>query len=359
MDAGLFEEANELLESSSAVGNVPHLRCFFAAHLLARVYLCLESGNSAEARILVNRALQAARENGGASYVGWLQPSVVQRVFTFALDEPLEVEYVGELIERYHVAPPAIPPDNWPWPLRIFTLGRFALLVGAKPVAASRKAPKKLFALLKYLAAENGRPVSENTLSEVFWPEQEGDEARERLKIAIHRLRRLLGDPSLLRVQGGQLALDASRVWVDSWALEQHVARGNLDIAESAEEKARLLMNLYQGDFLAEDEVQPWLLRARERIRTLVIGALGRFAKACRAAGNLEQAMALYNRAIEIDHLAESDVQGTDALLRGGQPARGRGIGLPAARKTLSIVLSTKPSSESRALVARLLDSAR
>lgn len=355
VDAGCFDKAKSLLDASQCVRHVPHLNCFVASHLLAEAYLVLAKGDEATARVLTIESLKAARLNGGLSYMGWLQPRVLQRMAAFAFRQEIDPEYMARLVERYHVPPPPGAPSDWPWPFRVLTLGRFAVFAGQQPIPLSRKTPQRLFALLKYLASQSGRAVSEDTLAAVLWPETEGHEGTERLKTAIHRLRRFLGDHDVLRVQGRQVWLDPTRIWVDCWALEQYASAPSAVHLASAAEMAGDLLALYKGDFLEGDRDEPWILPARERLRSTMIGTLASVAKLCQSSGNMDQAIALYAKGIEIDSLAESLYRELMLCYESvRQPAEGIAV-YRRLERTLSILLSAKPARESRAVFDRLL----
>jgi LuxR family maltose regulon positive regulatory protein len=253
------------------------------------------------------------------------------------------------------VQPPAHPSRGWPWPLKILTLGKFAVFAGQKPVALSRKIPRRLFALLKYLAGHGGRPVSEDILAAALWPAQEGHEAAKRLKTAIHRLRRLLGGHDFIRVQGRQVSLDRTRVWVDCWAFEQYAGAVAFGSPEESALVTESLLAIYRGDFLAEEGDEPWVLPIRERLKSLFVNAIQKLAQKSRAARDFEQAIALCTKGIAVDSLAESLYR--ELMLcyeETDRPAEGISV-YRRLEKTLSVLLSIKPTGESKAISERLL----
>ena len=73
-----------------------------------------------------------------------------------ALQAGIEVGYVHELICDYDFAPPSPTVALWPWPVRICTLGQFAILRDGNTVQFGRKAPRRVLAVLKYLVAQGG-----------------------------------------------------------------------------------------------------------------------------------------------------------------------------------------------------------
>jgi len=81
--------------------------------------------------------------------------------------------------------------EDWPWPVKIYTLGRFSLVIEDVAVAFARKALKKPIALLKFIVAAGDRPAPITRALDALWPD-EGDAAQKSFKITLHRLRKLL-----------------------------------------------------------------------------------------------------------------------------------------------------------------------
>ena len=57
---------------------------------------------------------------------------MMERLCAFALERDIETEYVQRLIARRGLQRPAPDIANWPWPLRVFTLGRFVAGAGRR-----------------------------------------------------------------------------------------------------------------------------------------------------------------------------------------------------------------------------------
>jgi DNA-binding SARP family transcriptional activator len=261
-----------------------------------------------------------------------------------ALSAGIETEYAAQLVRDLRVRPPSVSAPHWPWPLRIFTLGRFEVLRDGQPLEFSRKAPKKTLALLKAIIAFGGRNVREQSLLDAFWSDQEGDVAARSLTAALHRLRALLGDGDAVVQLGGMLSLDPSRVWVDVWALE---AGGEATRSEQ-------VLALYRGTFLAEDEGEPWSVTMRERLRTRFIHALESHARQLEEAGRFEAAIESYLRGLDADPVIEQFYQG---LMRCYARLDRKSEAIAAYRRVkqiLSVSLSLKPSPSTEKLYQSL-----
>jgi len=60
---------------------------------------------------------------------------------------------------------PAVWIENWPWPLKMMTLGGFAVLKDDVAITFLRKAPKKVLSLLKAIVAFGRTAVPERSSS--------------------------------------------------------------------------------------------------------------------------------------------------------------------------------------------------
>lgn len=80
-----------------------------------------------------------------------------------------------------------------------------------QPLAIQRRTAR---ALLFYLAAQPG-PTQRSALLNLFWPDTEETKARAALRDYLHKLRRDLGEETLLQTEGETLGLDPAQVQVD------------------------------------------------------------------------------------------------------------------------------------------------
>lgn len=309
---------------------------------LAEAYFALRAGDHATCRAKLRTGLAASRRDEAKLDLR-LHPGLLPRLCAEALDAGIEVEYVREIIRQFGLRPPSIDAANWPWPLRVYTLGRFEVMRDDRPLEYSRKAPKKTLALLKALIALGGKGVREQRLLDAFWSDEEGDVAAKSLGAAIQRLRALLGDAGAVVQQGGALSLDASRVWVDAWSFESLLAR-------PGPVEAPALLGLYRGAFLAEDEGEPWSVTMRERLRGRFIHAVAEAGRRLEDEGRPQEAVECYLRGLDADPVIEQFYQG---LMRAYASLDRRTEALAAyqrMKRLLSISLGVQPSAQSERL---------
>jgi ATP/maltotriose-dependent transcriptional regulator MalT/DNA-binding SARP family transcriptional activator len=355
-DAGQAGRALEIIAQSRKLSRGSYLEAMDGQLLLEEAYIAHVQGDAVAAHAALTQGLAlAAADRTRAAYAH----RVVTRkpmLLVIALQAGIEVGFVRQLIRRWRVEPPSQELPQWPWPVRIRTLGGFEVLLDDAPIEFGRKAPKKTLALLKAIIARGGS-VPENALIDVFWPEETGDAAARSLGAAVHRLRALLGESGDAVVQqGGLLSLDRTRVWVDAWAFErvlaaaQEARRAGHDDDTAADQA----LALYRGAFLAEEEGEPWPVAMRERLRGKFIQAVAEHAARLEAARRDDEAIAWYLRGLDADSVVEPFYQG---LMR----CYHRLDRLPEAvgayrrlKQTLSVTLSLPPSAGTEKLYRSL-----
>lgn len=307
--------------------------------------LAYVENRTADARVLLAEALRLARKHGFDS-IGFWVPGVVLAPFCVkALEENVEAAFVRKMIRRQNISVRPLPVhlDNWPWPIRLHTFGRFAVLQDDKPIEFSGKAQKKPLELLRALIALGGRGVSVARLGQTLYPDAEADSARHAAETTLYRLRKLLGEDRSLVVQDGQVTLNPDCCWVDSWAFERMLgdSEGAVDLGKA--------LNLYRGTFLAEEEA-PWVLAPRERLRSKFLRTVTRHTVALEQRGEFDEANDWYRRGVEVDPLAEEFYR---LLMRNLLRANRRAEALATyqrCRDVLASVLGIEPSADTNAL---------
>ena len=274
-----------------------------------------------------------------------------------ALEHGVEVEFVRRIIEVHGMAAPANAGGSWPWPVRILTLGGFALSRAGDVIAVQGKAQRKPLELLKALIASGRHHVDKPRLADFLWPDAEPDAAAAALDMAISRLRKLLALPDAIRIEDGKIGLDPAHVWVDVWAFDRDVealqsalrASRGVDDDEVALLGQRLLSR-YRGAFLETEEPQRWLLAARDRWRSRFLRSLTDAGRHWERRERWPDAIELYERGIEVDTLAEDLYRKLMRChLAQGQPADAARV-YRRCREMLSVQLGIAPSSETEAL---------
>lgn len=264
------------------------------------------------------QALRAAMELGrkhGFTHVLWWRPEAMARLCAYALAEGIEEEYVRHLIRVRRLIPADEPVNvvSWPWPFKLFTLGRFHLLKDDQPQTFAGKAQNRPLELLKVLVALGGKEVRAEQLAETLWPHVDGDYAHASFTSTLHRLRRLLGVDEAVILQDGRVTLNPSYFWVDTWVFEQALGRVDDELIRSAKltgdggltKLAEQLLELYRGPFLEDESDRACYIAFREHLRSKFLRYFTKLVGCWEDAGNWDKVADYYERGIEADNLCE------------------------------------------------------
>jgi DNA-binding SARP family transcriptional activator len=208
------------------------------------------------------------------------------------------------------VMTPAAPRPAAPT-LAVHLLGRFR--VSLDGVAVDDWPSGRGRSLFKYLLVHRDLWPQREALMEVFWPEAPPAAARNSLNVAVHGLRRALraaADVPVVVLRDGayRLAEDLT-LWVDVDEFERDLAAGRRlehagePVAAVAEyERA---MELYAGDFLADDPYEEWPVLPREHLRLTYLDLLDRLSRLHFDQGRFAASAAVCRRIIERDNCRE------------------------------------------------------
>ncbi len=283
---------------------------FFRHLLLARIWF--ERGHNSQGLNELRLGMEMGRQRGYRTTPWWHAPSMVQ-LCTRALEAGIEVEYVQELIRNRNLKPPTPPlaVENWPWPLKITTLGGFSMLINDQPYQPSGKAQHKPIELLEVMISLDGRSVCQETLADILWPDVDGDKAQQAFTITLHRLRKLLYPVEAIQLREKKLSLVESVCWLDIWEVNHLQKKINTAIIQGKKNETEIsyltqrLLSLYQGHFLSDEASASWLLSCRERLRSGMLHQLRRLGRYWEELEEWETARDIYLCALEVDMLME------------------------------------------------------
>jgi DNA-binding SARP family transcriptional activator len=285
--------------------------------------------------------------------VGTRVPSHMYPLYEMALDNDIETEYIKTIIRKLSFVPAlGINSDRWPFPIKLYTLGRVSLLLDDQEQSLSGKSAQRPLALLHCLIAYGGRKVSQEKIMEALWPDATGDKAAGNFRTTLHRLRHFLQHDEALIMEEGRLTLDSRYAWVDVWSLERRLTKlekvlQTPDVSEQTiTDESDAIFRLYQGPFLGREAQQSWLLPLQEKCRNRILKVMSQLGDYWQRQENMEQAIACYDKAIEIDPLLERFYQ---KLMQLYVSTGNRSEALATyqrCRKVLSSILEVTPSPE-------------
>jgi DNA-binding SARP family transcriptional activator len=169
-------------------------------------------------------------------------------------------------------------------PLAVHMLGAFSVTI--QDLTLKLPASRGL-SIFKYLLVHHKQSLPREALMDVFWPDAEPETARNSLNVALHSLRRALGELTelslILFADGGYRLAPNLQVWLDVEEFERaHIAgqrlegRNQLTAAITEYEAA---VSLYQGDFLEQNPYEEWTILDRERLRIAYLDTLDRLSQ--------------------------------------------------------------------------------
>lgn len=157
-------------------------------------------------------------------------------------------------------------------PLRVRTLGVFAVWRGEELTPPTVFAQRKAALLFKALLAAPGQRLNREQLLDVLWPEADPAQGAHRLRSTLHRLRGALG-ADYLPGSGDLVLLDPAPgassppAWLDAVAFER-AATAALAVEDLA--AARSALDLYTGAYLPEEPEAREVAARRRALRALV-----------------------------------------------------------------------------------------
>ena len=305
--SGRVDEAAAVVEAARRATAKTIYRLSDAAHCFVLAEVALRRTDRSLAIEHLREGLQHARNPIKAGML-FSMTRCLPRLLSLALDEGLETETVCYLIKRWNVTPDASAFDRWPWPVKIYTLGEFRVLIDNAPLASKGKAHFKVLALLKAIIAAGAQQVGSTTLAEWLWPDADGDTAASNLKVSLHRLRKLLGHEEVVLLHDGKVSLNKRLCWLDLWSFETVINDTNDKDHRGSRSESHLqpdTLAMYKGRFLSQDDFH-WLLASRERLRSKFQRAVLATGKRHESAKEYDVAAALYERCLEADPSAEA-----------------------------------------------------
>lgn len=325
--------------------------------LAAEAAFALNAGASAEGLEALRQVMEMGRTRGYVNMFWWWRPEFMARLCAQALENGIEVRYARQLVQKRALMP-ASPPlhiENWPWPLKVCTLGTFRIEKGGKPVVFTGKIQQKPLDMFKLLTAQGGNDVSDERIMEALWPDADGDTAFQSFETTLHRLRKLLGIDSAIIRSENKIRIDPRKCWIDAWAFDHLLRKAEQRDVSDAFELLVKAIGLYQGNFLANEQERPWMISFRERLRSRFLRAVGAAGGILERNNEWETAATHYQKALEIDDLVEDFYQRL-MVCHGRLGRRAEVITVfNRCRKVLSSVVGVEPSSKTLSLYQEMI----
>jgi LuxR family transcriptional regulator, maltose regulon positive regulatory protein len=351
---GERKQALNMLEQARSNPAMKHHTGGIISILKLDAQFAFDEGDDSRGLLLVRKSLSLAREYGH-SFTFLDDPNMTRTLCEKALEAGIEVEQAREIIRRCGLAMEQSSLhiiENWPWPLKIYTLGRFSIIKDGAPLKFAGKVQQMPLRMLKLLISLGGREIAEVAITEALWPDADGDQAHQSFESNLHRLRKLLGHTEVLRLCDGKITIDGRYCWVDVWAFERLAVQANdyeqNGKVEKAWEFVEKALALYEYDFLSGDSHERWVVSPSERLKAKYFKKLLYLGHSLESAGHFERAAHHYERGLEVDDRVEEIYQRLMVCYsRIGK--RGEAMATyDRCRRVLASSLGIEPSDETR-----------
>jgi DNA-binding SARP family transcriptional activator len=147
-------------------------------------------------------------------------------------------------------------------------------------------------AIFRYLVALPDKSAPTDVLLEIFWSQDEPQEAKHKLHIAVSTLRQALheglgslleGHDAIVYLDDRYLLLPGLEIELDVDLFARYVAAGQRLEREGRDEEATAEYEaahaLYRGDYLSQDLYADWAVAPRARYEEMYLTVLGRLAE--------------------------------------------------------------------------------
>lgn len=201
--------------------------------------------------------------------------------------------------------------------LNLRFLGSFEARRGAAPLSIDCFARRRSVTLLKILVTNYGKTIVRDELIELLWPDDVPKDAGELLKIAVHYLRRGLGEAPNGRTETSFITTSPNGYAFNPASFHRLDA---LEFDAAAEEGLRLerqgrwrealvalraAADMYGGDYLEDDPYSDWCARRRRQLKEKLFDVLLTTGRLLCSTGDHEAAIRCYRRILELDPCME------------------------------------------------------
>jgi len=306
-ETGEHQAAEEHLNKAIHLSEITRTKHLMFHALMLKARFALNQERKEEGLQVLRKSLALGKEIGlyhnmieSRSNVAWL--------CAIALEHGIEENYVSTYIRKRNLTldTPPITVKNWPWPVKIYTLGGLEILCRNRPLKLSAKTPKKPLELLKLLICRRQSGITRVAAMDFLWPDADGDRAVQNLNTTLHRLRKILGRDAIVVLGGGKLSLNSALCWVDVWYFEDLVnqIKSAPNPMTDVEELFQALA-IYRGHFDDQQEGNATIIGYAEKLKNLWIVSVTDLGTTLTQSGKQKQAVDLLQEALTLDDTAE------------------------------------------------------
>lgn len=246
--------------------------------------------------------------------------------------------------------------------LRVYALGSLRVYMDDRQLFDESWRNKPAKTIFKLLFSHAGQRYPKDILAEELWPETDPEVATNRLRVAVHELRKVLGRRSentksanfIAQQEGSYYYDNSANCWSDVDAFQEYVEQGRQLVAEGQREEAlhayRRAEVLYQDDYLRDDPFLEWTVAIRERLRERHLEMLADVARIYAELGEPGQAATFCRKILRIEPWREEVYRHLmQYLVEAGRPNEALRA-YEECRRALKAEIEAEPSRETAAL---------
>ena len=243
-------------------------------------------------------------------------------------------------------------------PLKVLALGPLQVFVDGRLVDQAAWGSARPRELLVYLLMHpEGRTKEQAGLA--FWPDASPTQLRNNFHVTLHRLRKALGNPDWVSLNGERYRIDVGSLVeeFDAATFEREVVAARRAVkrqAQGATHQLEQAIALYRGDFLDGEPAADWHVEHRERLQRMYIDALMELAAQHVKEERHAKAAEVYRRVLARDELHEDALR---SLMRALADSGDRSQALRAYKRfseRLRSEMDAEPAKETLRLFERL-----
>lgn len=246
--------------------------------------------------------------------------------------------------------------------LQIRMFGRFSLSYGDKQISCENNRSKQIWSILAYLIYNRGKTVTSEELMSLMWNNEKSDNPPGALRTAMHRVRSLLeslmpeaGKKLLTYKNGGYMWNPDIEMFLDISEFEKQISLLSGENEETDVEAYIAALNLYDGDFLAMQASDAWVIPIQVYYHNIYESIINKALPALEKAGRSSEAEIICRKALQIDQYSEAMYQHLMRFLLAMDKRQEVVTVYEDMSKLLLSTFGVMPDQESRALYREAL----
>ncbi|MGM0500351.1 MAG: AfsR/SARP family transcriptional regulator [Bacillota bacterium] len=193
---------------------------------------------------------------------------------------------------------------------KFYGLGSFYFEYRDKMINGSNWVSKKALCILMYLVQEKKNRITVEELVDVFWPESELEDGKNKLYNTIYLLRKSLKKNEVPKdiiesVNGAYNISSSYTIWTD-WDYFKENVNNLLSGKEFSIEELKSILELYRGDYFSSLKYEEWTDLNREKMREYYLILIEKITEKLYNQENYRETLNYLHKGIEYDPYRES-----------------------------------------------------